>query len=194
MSLVVSPREVISNIKNELIRNIDLFDEADHYLLYGQPQQYPTYSNGKEGVIFCWPKRIPTDTIGGIKLKNSKGYVAISETYYYKNAQRTRLEKRAHVYRYVSGEAEYLCKSSDGRHDEKSIPYSFHYDQDLDYSDNDGEEDDRHPSNHLQVLHTHPRFATDEYLLADFMKMIERTCFSRDMTPYESPIYLISHT
>lgn len=135
-------------------------------------------------------------------LKDAKGFVALSETYLYVGNTKTRMEKVAHVYRYSTDAVMYTCTDASGVEEDELLPYSFHYDQDLKpfMEEENGENNEdlllRHPPNHLQVLHAHPRFVTDDsYTLAEFIQRVKLTCFEDDtLVPYSRPLYKISHT
>lgn len=189
--MALTQHQIIYNVKTALLSKAALFEEE--WQLHGKPEQYPTQINGKQGIIFYWPSKTSPDTADGYRLKHSTGYIALSETYIFQGATNNRLIKRAHVYRFVTDTVSYTCEDTTNSHPEKVLPYSFHYDQDLDYNQEDFNSL-RHPNNHLQVLHTHPRFNADDNLtVGEFLEKVQVTCYKNSQfEPYTEPMYLIS--
>lgn len=190
----MTPSQIISDAKNALTAKEAYFDASSHYLLYQKPEQYPTEVNNREGVIYYWPKKVEVGSVDGFRLKHGKGFICISETYEYTTASRNRLKKTAHVYRYITDSVTYLCTDMVGGVQDEVLPYSFHYDQDLSYESEDDQDLLRHPPNHLQVLHSHPRFVIEDNMtLQEFIERVKITCFTNDsLDPYLDPIYKIS--
>jgi hypothetical protein len=171
--------QIKSNITNALLRNIDIFDPSSKYLLR-KNDQIPFNEDVLFGYTFYAPKQLNRDAVDGIKLKDGKGYISISETY--KQVNLHDYIKIAHVYRYITNEYTYECKSSGLN--SKIIPYNFHYDMDLEF------DTPQHPLVHLQVLHSVPRFPVKEKSLEEFLERVKVTCFDEELSPLVEPIYL----
>lgn len=174
----------MSNMKSSI-------DVSSHWMLENEPKTANTNINGKPAIIFYWPAKISIHEVGGYKLSDGRGYICMSQTYEYTNLECTRMKKVAHVYKYVASDTVYHMTST-GHPVEDVKNYGFHFDEDLSYDTSLLSDADRHPSAHIQVIHSHPRFATQENLIMDFFKMVKRTCFSDDGQPYSEPVYSIN--
>lgn len=138
----------------------------------------------RSGYIFLYyPYRVSPGVIDGIKLKDNKGFIAIQETYKILNKNKD-LEKVSYVYRYITNEIVYLCEHSASKISE-IIPYSFHYDMDM------ANLDPKHPSRHLQVIHTQPRFETEDVNIIFFLNCVTDLCFKNEkLEPYTEPLFI----
>ena len=171
--------QINTDIVSAFWRNRDIFDSSSKFLLHKKPEMYPLTEGIIEGYIFYFPRQIAREVVDGFKLKDNKGFISIMETYKKVNARE--FTKIAHTYRYITDEYTYECKSDVAQ--PKNIPYNFHYDMDLDY------DTPEHPSKHLQVLHSHPRFPIKEDSIDDFFLQVKTTCFDLDLNPLNFPIY-----
>jgi hypothetical protein len=141
----------------------------------------PTAENGNILTLY-WPGPIQKDHIGGYKLKNNKGFISVEENY--QDTDGTgRYTKFSHTYRYTTQEYEYLVNHLADKDCKMPVMlYNFRFDKDP-HHENEG------LLNHLQVLHNHPRFPTEEQNLLSFLKIIDKTCFKDRQTTYNTPFY-----
>lgn len=183
-------QSIFNNTKLVLKNYKHIIDSSEYWKLDTPPTEHKIVIDSQNsGYIFQWPSKVPLDTVGGYKLKDGKGYICLSETYIQSSS--SKLSKVAHVYRYIDSDAVYhMSSSSDVEGVIKN--YGFHLDEDLTYDNGHLKDKDRHPETHLQVMHSHPRFATQENLLLDFLKMVERTCFDDSGESYSQPVYAIN--
>ena len=191
MSNPVTKQSILRNMSVNLFLIRNHIDDLDLWKLDKMPSYEPISVNSKTGVIFYWPDKIGIDKVGGYKLKDNKGFISMSETYIYTNDKRNRMTKIAHVYKYIASDTYYLASNAYNK-PEALLNYNFHYDKDLDYDLSRLNDEGRHPNYHIQVLHSHPRFATDQTLVADFISMVSRTCFQDNGEAFKMPMYLIN--
>lgn len=178
-------KQIIDNVLHALRRNSQIFDPASEHLLFKPPKILPVSEGDFTGLIFYFPFQVGRDVVSGYKLKDGKGYISISETYRYNNTRA--LVKVAHVYRYITDEYAYECKTPSNN--VNKMLYNFHYDMDLFY---DSSQDDAyHPPTHLQVLHSHPRFPVNDDSVDMFIERVKVTCFDSSFQPLQDPMFTI---
>lgn len=127
-----------------------------------------------------WPEPVKKDVVGGIRLKDDKGFITIEEVYL--NQGDGNYELYNHTYRYISEEYDYLINFKPTQKCSDPLNYYFHYD--LDPAHND-----QGLLSHLQVLHSHPRFPTERMNLVAFLKVVEMTCYGSGTRAYTTPFY-----
>jgi hypothetical protein len=170
--------EIKKKITSALMAFEDIFDESQRLLLRSCTE-IPSRIDSIKYLSIYWPKRIDLDSIDGLKLKDNKGFISISEKYKYTNNKYT-LEMVAYTYRYITQEMEYKCKYYVDVEEKKHF-YNFHYDMDFLYQG----DDEHHSPHHLQVFHSRPRFKTEEISIFDFVKLIRDFCYEgKELKPY----------
>jgi len=146
--------------------------------------------------VFNWPKIVSRNAVDGLKLINEKGYIAIRQSYLYKNNTRD-LDLVGYVYKYMTDEMIYKSLHRHTNKD-KDLHYIFHYDMDLLHAidGNSRIPINEHSNEHLQVMHELPRFRTTDISLPLFFSHVIQLCFKKttatDYEPRKEPFFNFS--
>jgi len=137
--------------------------------------------DGTKYLFAYWPKRTGKNSTEGFKLKSGMGTISIEVVYKYKNSRA--LEEIGHSFRYFNSSHTYVFEYQSATGKDCDIgAYSFRYDKDLRPSSNDLPE-------HLQVLHTVPRFITNKVGLRDFFLVVKDSCFNGSGVAIDIPFF-----
>lgn len=185
----MNSQQVIQQTKDVLKTNYDLFDPINVTEIYNRPEPSEVEEGGIKYLTFFYPRQIPPDNVDGFRLKGNKGFISISETYKVISRTPEDLELVGYVYRYITDEMSYHCYFKPSNRNKENIPYNFHFDWDFKFKPVDDHQTRLHPDKHLQVLHPHPRFKTEEINLLDFIALIRVSCLDDGGNPIIEPFF-----
>ncbi len=182
----MNKNEAIGLIRAALITKSAIFESNKQNDLVRYRERYTSLNKEKYYFLY-YPYDIGFGAVDGIKLKDNKGFVAIQEFFRITDRRNT-LEKSGYVYKYITEEHVYTYQHPSSGDVKSNLLYNFHFDMDLNYNNSP---ENNHPPTHLQVMHSLPRFQTEEVSIINFLDAVIGFCFENESTliPYTVPIY-----